>query len=131
MTAVPTLRIARPSNDLAALRAFYVEGAGLQVLAEFAGHDGFDGLIVGYAGAAWHLEFTREAGAVAPAAPSTEHRLVLYVPDRSAWEAAVDRMTRFGATPVPAHNPYWDRQGVTFVDPDGYGLVFQNAAWSA
>jgi hypothetical protein len=131
LTAVPTLRIARPSNDLAALRAFYVEGAGFDVLAEFADHDGFDGLIVGYPDAPWHLEFTRQVGIVAPDAPTPEHLLVLYLPDLAAWQAAVERMRRFGASPVPAHNPYWDQSGATFSDPDGYRLVFQNASWSA
>jgi hypothetical protein len=34
-----------------------------------------------------------------------------------------------GFAPVPSFNPYWDRQGATFEDPDGYRLVLQNAAW--
>jgi hypothetical protein len=33
-------------------------------------------------------------------------------------------------THVAAFNPYWDRDGVTFEDPDGYRIVLQNAAWS-
>jgi hypothetical protein len=36
-----------------------------------------------------------------------------------------------GYQPVPAFNPYWDRQGLTFADPDGYRVVLQNAAWPA
>ena len=31
--------------------------------------------------------------------------------------------------PVEAFNPYWDRLGKTFEDPDGYRIVLQNAAW--
>lgn len=31
---------------------------------------------------------------------------------------------------MAALNPYWDRDGVTFEDPDGYRIVLQNAAWS-
>lgn len=30
---------------------------------------------------------------------------------------------------LPAFNPYWDRQGVTFSDQDGYRVVIQHAAW--
>ncbi|WP_370881461.1 hypothetical protein [Pantoea anthophila] len=26
-------------------------------------------------------------------------------------------------------NPYWDRQGVTFCDGEGYRVVIQHAAW--
>lgn len=28
-------------------------------------------------------------------------------------------------------NPYWDRLGLTFEDPDGDRVVLQNAAWGA
>lgn len=35
-----------------------------------------------------------------------------------------------GFPTVPSFNPYWDRQGVTFEDPDGYRVVLQNAAWT-
>jgi hypothetical protein len=31
-----------------------------------------------------------------------------------------------GFVPVSAVNPYWDRDGVTFEDPDGYRVVLQN-----
>src|SRR5262245_158380 len=31
---------------------------------------------------------------------------------------------------VKAFNPYWDKQGKTFEDPDGYRVVLQNARWS-
>ena len=51
----PTLRVARPTNNLAALRRFYVEGVGLRELYAFAGHDGFDGLLVGQPHASYHL----------------------------------------------------------------------------
>ena len=44
--------------------------------------------------------------------------------------AAVERMRGAGFEPVASFNPYWDREGVTFEDPDGYRVVFQRAAWS-
>jgi hypothetical protein len=34
-----------------------------------------------------------------------------------------------GFEPVAAFNPFWDRNGVTFEDPDGYRIVLQNVAW--
>jgi hypothetical protein len=36
-----------------------------------------------------------------------------------------------GNEPTASFNPYWDRQGVTFEDPDGYRVVLQNATWRA
>jgi catechol 2,3-dioxygenase-like lactoylglutathione lyase family enzyme len=130
VSAFPILRVARPTNDLVPLRRFYVDGAGFQVLAAFEGHAGFDGLIVGHAVAPWHLEFVVEDGVRAPRAPSGDHLLVLYLPDREVWRSAGERMQREGFAPVSSHNPYWDRSGLTFEDPDGYRLVLENAAWS-
>ncbi len=127
---LPKLRVARPTNNLAALRHFYVEALGLTELYAFAGHDGFDGLMVGQSHAPYHLEFTRQAGHVVPPAPTAENLLIFYLPERAAWEVAVARMQAHGYPPVPAHNAYWDRQGLTFVDPDGYRVVLQNADWT-
>jgi len=31
--------------------------------------------------------------------------------------------------PVKPFNPYWDKKGRTFEDPDGYRVVLQNAEW--
>ena len=42
--------------------------------------------------------------------------------DRRVWRQAIDRMTTVAAA-VPSFNPYWDRGGCTFEDPDGYRVV--------
>jgi hypothetical protein len=55
----PTLRVARPSDDLDRLLPFYRDGLGLDLLAHFTDHDGFDGIMLGKAGAPYHFEFTR------------------------------------------------------------------------
>jgi hypothetical protein len=34
-----------------------------------------------------------------------------------------------GGRRVAARNPYWDRWGVTIVDPDGYRLVLSHRTW--
>lgn len=130
MSTFPTLRIARPTDRLEACLAFYRDAVGLTELARFEDHDGFDGVMLGHPGAAWHLEFTREAAQPAGGTPSPEHLLVLYLPEETAWTAALARMSAAGHAPVAAHNPYWDRLGATFEDPDGYRIVFQKAAWS-
>ncbi len=125
------LRVARPTDDLAAVVAFYRDGLGFEVLAEFRDHDGFDGVMLGRAGGAYHLEFTRKAGHCAGRAPTADNLLVFYLPDEASWQAAVERLERAGYEPVQAFNPYWDRKGRTFEDPDGYRVVLQNAAWPA
>jgi hypothetical protein len=35
-----------------------------------------------------------------------------------------------GFEPVPSFNAYWDRNGRTFEDSDGYRVVIQQAAWN-
>ncbi len=125
------LRIARPTDNLSAVVAFYREGLGFEVLSTFAGHDGFDGVMLGRRGAGYHLEFTRAAGHVAGRAPTADNLLVFYLPDVAEWRAAVTRLEQAGQVPVAAFNPYWDRSGRTFEDPDGYRVVLQCGSWPA
>ncbi len=123
-----TLRVARPTDRLDDVVRFYTDGLGLSRLGGFEDHDGFDGVMLGLPGAAYHLEFTRKRGHRAGLAPTQDNLLVFYVPDRAAWQRAVDRMKAAGYDPVSSFNPYWDRSGRTFQDPDGYRVVLQNAA---
>jgi catechol 2,3-dioxygenase-like lactoylglutathione lyase family enzyme len=123
------LRVARPSDDLAALVKFYRDGLGLEVLNSFENHGGFDGVMLGQKGANYHFEFTRKAAHRAGKAPTEDNLLVFYLPDSEKWNAAVARLERAGYEPVKAFNPFWDQMGKTFEDPDGYRIVLQNSSW--
>jgi catechol 2,3-dioxygenase-like lactoylglutathione lyase family enzyme len=125
------LRVARPTDHLDEIVRFYTDGVGLARLGGFEDHDGFDGVMLGVPGASYHLEFTRKRGHVAGRAPTEDNLLVFYLSDRHQWQQAVNRMVAAGYERVPSFNPYWDRAGQTFQDPDGYRVVFQNARWSA
>ncbi|MDP3635151.1 VOC family protein [Phenylobacterium sp.] len=127
----PTLRVARPTDDIERLLPFYCTGLGLEVLYRFENHDGFDGVMVGRSGAKYHFEFTHAHGHTAGRAPTDDNLLVFYIPQSEVWREAVDRFRTAGFEPVPPFNPYWDRTGVTFEDPDGYRLVLANKGWSA
>ena len=124
-----TLRVARPSDNLEALLPFYRDGLGLTVLYRFEDHDGFDGVMLGAPGAPYHLEFTRARGHAAGRAPTPDNLLVFYLPDDAEWAVAIERMRSAGFEPVRAFNPYWDRGGRTFEDPDGYRVVLQHDRW--
>ncbi len=130
MTIVSVLRIARPTDNLEALLPFYREGLGLSLLFRFEDHDGFDGMMLGRETAPYHFEFTRRRGHVVGRAPTQDNLLVFYLPDPEEWSAAVKRMQNAGFTPVASLNPYWDREGVTFEDPDGYRIVFRRGEWT-
>jgi hypothetical protein len=123
------LRIARPTDNLSPIVEMYRQGLGFELLGSFEGHSGFDGAMLGHRGAAYHIEFTTQPGHTTGPAPNAEHLLVFYLPDPNEWEAACDRMTVAGFKTVTAHNPYWDRQGRTFEDLDGYRVVLQQASW--
>ncbi len=127
---VPKLRVARPTDDIDALIAFYRDGLGLEILGRFADHDGFDGVMLGLAGAPYHFEFTKAHDHPAGRAPTQDNLLVFYIPDPSDWLQAITRMQSAGFAPVPAFNRWWDRSGRTFEDPDGYRVVIQQASWN-
>ncbi|RKF22964.1 VOC family protein [Altericroceibacterium spongiae] len=124
-----TLRVARPTDDIAALLPFYRDGLGLEVIGSFTGHDGIDGVMLGSAGAPFHFEFTRTEGHPAGRAPTQDNLLIFYLPDPAEWRVATQRMEAAGFDPVPSFNPYWDRSGRTYEDPHGYRVVLQQAEW--
>jgi hypothetical protein len=119
------LRLARPSRDLGAAERFYVGGLGLDVLyrATAGGPGEHDLLMVGRAGAAWHLELV----AGPEPTPSEQDLLVLYL-DGPVPEELLERLEKAGGRRV-SQGPYWDQWGVTVADPDGYRIVLSTRRW--
>jgi hypothetical protein len=125
-----TMRVARPTDNVAAIAEMYAKGLGFAVLAEFTDHGGFDGVILGHPRQPYHIEFTSQRGHKVGKAPTQDHLLVFYVPDKEPWEAGGAQMISAGFHEVPSYNPYCDLQGKTFEDIDGYRVVLQNAPWT-
>ena len=124
------LRIARPVSNLERTQSMYCRGLGLHVIGNFQDHAGFDGVMLGFADAGYHFEFTYcRPHPVAPT-PTQEDLAVFYVPDMSNWESACANMLAAGFKQVTSLNPYWELQGRTFEDEDGYRIVMQKAEWS-
>jgi catechol 2,3-dioxygenase-like lactoylglutathione lyase family enzyme len=123
------LRVVRPTIRLEEVMRFYRDGLGFELIAAFDDHDRFSGRILGHPQAPWHLAFTYYGDLQAGRAPTQDNLLVFYLPDCAEWGTAVERMRSYGYSSVPSFNPYWDRHGVTFEDPDGYRVVLQNNAW--
>ena len=124
------LRLARPTNQLARIVEMYCKGLALEILDRFENHDGFDGVMVGNIGSPYHFEFTEESGVRAPRCPSKEILIVLYAPKVEDWKNTFQRMKDAGFVIVQSHNPYWDRNGQTFEDLDGYRVVLSNQDWT-
>lgn len=121
------VRVARHTDRLAAVVAFYRDGVGLTDLGGFEDHDGYSGALLGIPGAHAHLEFTT-GGTASGADPHPESLLVLYLGSPEAVRVVVERC---GAPIVASANPYWDREGaVTLLDPDGCRVVLSPDTWA-
>ncbi len=107
----------------------YSQGLELQRIADFTDHAGFSGIMVGRPELAWHIGFTHCHDHPRQPAPTDEDLLVLYYPDKADWQRACARMTEAGFRAMSSFNPYWDTNGKTFVDNDGYRVVLQNRDW--
>lgn len=120
------LRVARHTERLDELVAFYRDGLGLPEVGRFHGHDGYDGVFLEIPGTGAHLELTAGGRHGAPD-PHPESLLVLYAGDAEGVEAIVGRL---GAEPVRPANPYWAEHGLTFEDPDGFRVVLVRESWA-
>ena len=125
----PILRIARASNNIRNISEMYLHGLGLQVLGKFENHSGYDGVILGSPKFPYHFEFTFEHGHQAPRSNSHENIIVFYISDFEEWKKRCEEMLAAGFSVVPSKNPYWDIEGRTFEDIDGYRIVITNRSW--
>jgi catechol 2,3-dioxygenase-like lactoylglutathione lyase family enzyme len=117
------IRIARPTDKLDQVVAFYNGGLGFPILFQFENHAGYSGVMLGMPTDQVHLEFTRaDAGSPCPA-PTKDNLLVLYLTDDEAHAELVQRMKNHGHGPVAPENPYWKNDSLTFEDPDGWRVV--------
>ena len=121
------LRLARHTERLDEVVAFYRDGIGLSEVGGFRDHDGYDGVFLAIPGTQAHLELTAGGRNGAPA-PHPETLLVLYLGDRDAVRAAAARLD---ADPVSPANPYWAEHGLTYEDPDGFRVVLVPQRWEA
>ena len=124
-----TLRIARPTDNLAKVVEMYKKGLGFHVLAEFENHNGFDGVVLGNPKERYHIEFTHHHDVSVGKAPTDDNLLVFYIEDKSEWDESCAQAALAGFIHVTSYNPYRDMLGKTYQDVDGYRIVFQNSAW--
>jgi catechol 2,3-dioxygenase-like lactoylglutathione lyase family enzyme len=113
------LRIARHTDRLEEVVAFYRDGAGFRETGRFSGHAGYDGVFLDIPGTGTQLELTT-GGEHGAADPHPESLLVLYLdsePDRDVISA------RLAQTEVVAANPYWRANARAYADPDGFQLL--------
>ena len=84
------LRVARHTERLDEVVAFYRDGIGLTEIGGFRDHDGYDGVFLAVPGSDAYLELTAGGGQGAPA-PHPESLLVFYLGDDEAVQAVSTR----------------------------------------
>lgn len=112
-------RVAHRVRDLGRSTWFYGGLLALPQLGGFAGHDGYDGEFFALPGGG-ELELTTGPGI---AGDPTEEPLVLYLGTLPEVHTAAAGLEAAGVQAVAAANPYWNRWGRTFLDPDGRAVV--------
>jgi catechol 2,3-dioxygenase-like lactoylglutathione lyase family enzyme len=121
------IRVARHTERLEEVVAFYRDGLGLPEIGRFRDHDGYDGVFLDIPGTGAHLELTAGGRHGTPSpSPHPESLLVLYVGDDAGVQAIA---ARIGTEPVSPANPYWSVHGLTFEDPDGFRVVLVPERW--
>jgi len=113
------LRVARHTERLEDVVAFYRDRVGLPELGRFTGHDGYDGVFLAIPGTHVHLEFTTGGHHPAPE-PHPESLLVLYLETQEELDTIAARLEQTETTPM---NPYWQRNARAFADPDGFQVL--------
>lgn len=123
------VRIAKPVSNLAQTQQMYCAGLGLSVVGHFENHEGFDGVMLGSAGMSYHFEFTHCNGHIIKPATTVEDLVVFYEANHEIWSNMCQNMIDAGFQQVTSFNPYWEINGRTFKDSDGYRIVLQNGNW--
>ena len=115
-------RVARHTDNLEPIIKFYRDLLGLEVIGEFTNHDKYDGVFIGKEGLNWHLEFTRSE-------ESPKHQtdkddlLVFYLESEEEYISVKQKFDDNGLSSVQSKNPYWNNNGSTYLDPDGFRIV--------
>lgn len=116
------LRVARHTDNLETIRAFYTEVLGFKLLGHFENHDSYDGIFIGNPESDWHFEFTQSADKTAHVADEDDIT-VLYPETRQQYEHFLERLSENNIPLIMAKNPYWNQNGHMFKDPDGFHII--------
>ena len=113
------LRIARHTDRLDDVAAFYRDKLGFPEITRFKDHDGYDGVILEIPGTRAHLELTT-GGQHEPPDPHPESLIVLWLDSQVAIDALIDQISQPEVVPA---NPYWRHHAKAFLDPDGFQVL--------
>ncbi|OOG62585.1 VOC family protein [Flavobacterium sp. A45] len=116
------LRVARHTNDLDKIEAFYINILGFERLGGFQNHNNYDGIFIGKSGLDWHFEFTQSKEKVNHTFDEDDI-IVLYPATILEFDVFFNRLIDNNISILPSKNPFWNQNGKMFLDPDGFRIV--------
>ncbi|MCH2021897.1 MAG: VOC family protein [Saprospiraceae bacterium] len=115
-------RVARHCKAINPIIDFYTKNLGLEVLGSFKSHNNYDGIFLGKKNLDWHLEFT-VSGDLPNHYSDEDDLLVFYVRTEMEFKSITNRFKKNGVAPEKPKNPYWNKNAITYCDPDGFRVV--------
>ena len=119
------VRFARHTNNLEAIKSFYIGVLGLELLGSFENHNGYDGVFIGIPNTDWHLEFTKSDEKIAFNF-NEDDILVLYPNTKIEFNSLITNLLKHHISSITSKNPYWNVNGKMYLDPDGYRVVISH-----
>ncbi|WP_316632646.1 VOC family protein [uncultured Flavobacterium sp.] len=116
------LRVARHTNDLERIVDFYVNILCFEFLGDFQNHNQHDGVFIGQSGLDWHFEFIK-SDEEANLTFDQDDVMVLYPKTIIEYDVLVSNLIHGNISILTSENPFWNENGVLFMDPDGYRIV--------
>ncbi|GEP51856.1 hypothetical protein FNO01nite_25280 [Flavobacterium noncentrifugens] len=117
-----TFRVARHTKNLQLIIDFYCNIPGFEILGRFENHYNYDGVFIGKPNSDWHLEFT-VSDELPKHEPDEDDLLVFYPENENEFEQICTKFESNNIKSITSKNPYWNANGVTYIDPDGFRIV--------
>lgn len=115
------LRVARHTKNTKAIIDFYESIIGLSLTGEFKDHDGYSGIFFSAPNQNWELEFTESS--IAPTHTFDDDDLLVFYQNEQEIELLKSTLKKRKIKLLTASNSYWNKNGIHFKDPDGYGII--------
>ncbi|MGB0887246.1 MAG: VOC family protein [Vicingaceae bacterium] len=115
-------RVARHTNNLKRIIHFYHTILGLDILGSFEKHDDYDGVFLGLENENWHLEFT-VSNNKPNHTPDKDDLIVFYSESKNHFNEIITSLKNENINPIKSQNPYWNKTGITILDPDNFRVV--------
>ena len=115
-------RVARHTNQINEIRDFYIKVLSFEILGKFKNHNGYDDIFIGKSDLSQHLEFTTTH-------ENIDHHfdedncLVFYPTTQQEYDEIVERLELHQIKQIKSKNPYWNNNGISFLDPDGFVVL--------